>query len=33
MQIKNLASNDADFESVNFIKLFKPSVNPESAEQ
>lgn len=24
MQIKNLASNDADFERVNFIKLYKP---------
>lgn len=24
MQIKNLASNDTDFERVNFIKLYKP---------
>jgi len=24
MKIKNLASNDADFERVNFIKLYKP---------
>ena len=33
MGIKNLASNDADFEMVTFIKLYKPSVSVESSEQ
>ena len=33
MEIMNLASNDADFEMVNFIKLYKPSVSVESAEE
>ncbi|GAF89149.1 unnamed protein product, partial [marine sediment metagenome] len=33
MGIKNLASNDADFEMVAFIKLYKPSVSVESSEQ
>jgi predicted nucleic acid-binding protein len=30
LKISNLASNDSDFERVNFITLFKPSVlNPK----
>jgi predicted nucleic acid-binding protein len=33
MQIKNIASNDADFEMVTFIKLYKPSVTDELSEQ
>jgi predicted nucleic acid-binding protein len=33
MQIKNIASNDADFEMVNFIKLYKPSVTDELSAQ
>jgi predicted nucleic acid-binding protein len=30
LKINNLASNDSDFERVNFIKLYKPSVSTES---
>ena len=33
LKINNLASNDADFEMVTFIKLYKPSVSVESSEQ
>jgi len=27
LKINNLASNDSDFERVNFIRLYKPSVS------
>lgn len=30
LKINNLASNDSDFERVDFIKLYKPSVSTES---
>lgn len=29
LKINNLASNDSDFERVNFIKLYKPSISTE----
>lgn len=32
LKINNLASNDSDFERVNFITLYKPSVSTESPE-
>jgi len=32
LKIHNLASNDSDFEKVNFITLYKPSVSTESSE-
>ncbi len=30
LRIDNLASNDSDFERVDFIKLYKPSVHVSS---
>ena len=32
LKINNLASNDSDFERVDFIKLYKPSASTESPE-
>jgi predicted nucleic acid-binding protein len=33
LKISNLASNDTDFERINFITLYKPSVSTESIER
>ena len=30
LKINNLASNDSDFERINFIKLYKPSVSTKA---
>ena len=32
IEINNLASNDSDFDRVNFIKLYKPSISSELPE-
>jgi len=32
LKINNLASNDSDFERVDFIALYKPSVSTKSPE-
>jgi len=33
LKISNLASNDSDFERVNFVTLYRPSVSTESPEK